>query len=159
MRNATVISALVGFLPLIWLSMVFGWGLAGIWSGLSAFMVLQAVSSAGGRSPADGRRNRLARRGFRTATAAQPYSLVRTATRVNPALSSRVAKDAGVDRVVGVAIVSGREFVAGETVRWRPAGPLAPQNPCDLAEQPGPVVSAGATWCRPVVVKQAAPEK
>jgi Na+-driven multidrug efflux pump len=41
MRNATLISALVGFLPLIWLSLVFGWGLVGIWSGLSAFMVLR----------------------------------------------------------------------------------------------------------------------
>jgi len=41
MRNATLISALVGFLPLIWLSLVFGWGLVGIWSGLSTFMVLR----------------------------------------------------------------------------------------------------------------------
>jgi putative MATE family efflux protein len=43
MRNATLISALVGFLPLIWLSLVFGWGLWGIWSGLSTFMVLRLV--------------------------------------------------------------------------------------------------------------------
>ena len=28
MRNATLISALIGFLPLIWLSLAFGWGLA-----------------------------------------------------------------------------------------------------------------------------------
>jgi putative MATE family efflux protein len=41
MRTATVVSALAGFLPLIWLSLVFGWGLAGIWSGLSTFMVLR----------------------------------------------------------------------------------------------------------------------
>lgn len=41
MRNATLISALAGFLPLIWLSLVFGWGLLGIWSGLSTFMVLR----------------------------------------------------------------------------------------------------------------------
>jgi putative MATE family efflux protein len=41
MRNATVMSALVGFLPLIWLSLVFGWGLLGIWSGLSTFLVLR----------------------------------------------------------------------------------------------------------------------
>jgi putative MATE family efflux protein len=41
MRNATLISALAGFLPLIWLSLVFGWGLFGIWSGLSSFMVLR----------------------------------------------------------------------------------------------------------------------
>jgi Na+-driven multidrug efflux pump len=43
MRNATLISALVGFLPLIWLSLAFGWGLVGIWSGLSTFMVLRLV--------------------------------------------------------------------------------------------------------------------
>jgi putative MATE family efflux protein len=41
MRTTTVVSALAGFLPLIWLSLVFGWGLAGIWSGLSTFMVLR----------------------------------------------------------------------------------------------------------------------
>ena len=43
MRNATVISALVGFLPLIWLSLLYGWGLWGIWAGLSTFMVLRLV--------------------------------------------------------------------------------------------------------------------
>ena len=43
MRNATLVSALVGFLPLIWLSLAFGWGLWGIWSGLSTFMVLRLV--------------------------------------------------------------------------------------------------------------------
>lgn len=41
MRNATLASALTGFLPLIWLSLVFGWGLLGIWSGLTTFMVLR----------------------------------------------------------------------------------------------------------------------
>jgi putative MATE family efflux protein len=41
MRTATLVSALVGFLPLVWLSLIFGWGLLGIWSGLSAFMVLR----------------------------------------------------------------------------------------------------------------------
>jgi putative MATE family efflux protein len=43
MRNATLVSALVGFLPLIWLSLAFGWGLLGIWSGLTTFMVLRLV--------------------------------------------------------------------------------------------------------------------
>ncbi len=43
MRNATLLSALVGFLPLIWLSLVYGWGLFGIWSGLTTFMVLRLV--------------------------------------------------------------------------------------------------------------------
>jgi putative MATE family efflux protein len=43
MRNATLASALLGFLPLIWLSLVFGWGLLGIWSGLTTFMLLRLV--------------------------------------------------------------------------------------------------------------------
>jgi len=43
MRNATLASALVGFLPLIWLSLIYGWGLIGIWSGLTSFMVLRLV--------------------------------------------------------------------------------------------------------------------
>lgn len=43
MRTATVISALIGFLPLIWLSLVFDWGLAGIWSGLTTFVVLRLI--------------------------------------------------------------------------------------------------------------------
>ncbi|WP_375485451.1 MATE family efflux transporter [uncultured Mycobacterium sp.] len=43
MRTATVVSAVVGFLPLIWLSLVFGWGLAGIWSGLTTFVVLRLI--------------------------------------------------------------------------------------------------------------------
>lgn len=43
MRNATLASALLGFLPLIWLSLAFGWGLFGIWSGLTTFMVLRLV--------------------------------------------------------------------------------------------------------------------
>ncbi|MGE2727545.1 MATE family efflux transporter [Mycolicibacterium pulveris] len=43
MRNATLLSALVGFLPLIWLSLAFDWGLLGIWAGLSTFMVLRLV--------------------------------------------------------------------------------------------------------------------
>jgi Na+-driven multidrug efflux pump len=38
-----LISALAGFLPLIWLSLAFGWGLAGIWSGLSTFIALRLV--------------------------------------------------------------------------------------------------------------------
>ncbi|WP_229795391.1 MATE family efflux transporter [Saccharothrix coeruleofusca] len=44
LRTATLVSAAVGFLPLIWASLAFGWGLAGIWTGLSAFMVLRLVS-------------------------------------------------------------------------------------------------------------------
>lgn len=43
MRTATVAGALLGFLPLIWLSLALGWGLAGIWSGLSTFLALRLV--------------------------------------------------------------------------------------------------------------------
>lgn len=43
MRTATVISALAGFLPLTWLSLMLDWGLAGIWSGLTTFIVLRLV--------------------------------------------------------------------------------------------------------------------
>lgn len=43
MRNATLASALLGFLPLIWMSLVWHWGLVGIWSGLTTFMVLRLV--------------------------------------------------------------------------------------------------------------------
>ncbi|GAA1222032.1 MATE family efflux transporter [Prauserella alba] len=41
LRNATLGSALLGFLPLIWASLGFGWGLAGIWTGLTVFMLLR----------------------------------------------------------------------------------------------------------------------
>lgn len=43
MRNATLASALLGFLPLIWLSLAYGWGLLGIWAGLATFMVLRLI--------------------------------------------------------------------------------------------------------------------
>jgi len=43
MRTATVISALAGFLPLTWLSLLLDWGLAGVWSGLTTFIVLRLV--------------------------------------------------------------------------------------------------------------------
>ncbi|SFT67482.1 putative efflux protein, MATE family [Actinopolyspora lacussalsi subsp. righensis] len=38
LRTATMFSAAIGYLPLIWLALVFDWGLAGIWTGLSLFM-------------------------------------------------------------------------------------------------------------------------
>ncbi|RKT86004.1 putative efflux protein, MATE family [Saccharopolyspora antimicrobica] len=44
LRTATLLSAFVGYLPLIWLSLAFDWGLAGIWTGLSMFMVLRLVT-------------------------------------------------------------------------------------------------------------------
>jgi putative MATE family efflux protein len=44
MRTATLAAAGVGFLPAVWASLVFGWGLVGIWTGLSAFMVLRLAA-------------------------------------------------------------------------------------------------------------------
>ena len=44
LRTATLLSAAVGFLPFVWLSFAFDWGLAGIWSGLSAFMIVRLVA-------------------------------------------------------------------------------------------------------------------
>jgi Na+-driven multidrug efflux pump len=37
----TIGSAVVGFLPLSLLSLPLGWGLAGVWSGLTLFIVLR----------------------------------------------------------------------------------------------------------------------
>jgi putative MATE family efflux protein len=44
LRTTTLGAAIVGFLPAIWLSLVFDWGIAGIWSGLVAFMMLRLVA-------------------------------------------------------------------------------------------------------------------
>ncbi|WP_434533136.1 MATE family efflux transporter [Amycolatopsis carbonis] len=44
LRTATLVSAGLGFLPLIWLSLAFGWGLTGIWTGLSLFMVFRLAA-------------------------------------------------------------------------------------------------------------------
>ncbi|WP_374246686.1 MATE family efflux transporter [Gordonia sp. ABSL49_1] len=44
LRTATLAGALLGFLPLIWLSLVFDWGLAGIWSGLVVFMLVRLAT-------------------------------------------------------------------------------------------------------------------
>ncbi|WP_024806213.1 MATE family efflux transporter [Nocardia sp. BMG51109] len=44
LRNTTMGAALIGFLPVIWLSLAFDWGIAGIWTGLSLFIVLRTVA-------------------------------------------------------------------------------------------------------------------
>ncbi|MEQ3555014.1 MATE family efflux transporter [Pseudonocardia nematodicida] len=44
LRTTTLLAAIGGFLPMIWLSLVFGWGLAGIWTGLAAFMLVRLVA-------------------------------------------------------------------------------------------------------------------
>jgi putative MATE family efflux protein len=41
LRTATLLSAATGFLPFVWLSFAFDWGLAGIWTGLSLFMLVR----------------------------------------------------------------------------------------------------------------------
>lgn len=46
LRTATLASALVGFLPVVWAAFAFGWGLVGIWAGLAAFMLLRLGSVA-----------------------------------------------------------------------------------------------------------------
>lgn len=43
LRRLTLGSAVVGFLPMIWGSLAFGWGLAGVWAGLSLFMLGRAL--------------------------------------------------------------------------------------------------------------------
>lgn len=44
LRTTTLAAAVLGFLPLIWASLAFGWGLAGIWTGLSVFMAARLVA-------------------------------------------------------------------------------------------------------------------
>lgn len=44
LRTATLFAALGGFLPLIWAAHVFGWGLAGIWTGLLVFLVIRLAA-------------------------------------------------------------------------------------------------------------------
>lgn len=44
LRTATLVAALVGFLPLIWLSLILDWGLAGVWSGLVVFMIVRLAA-------------------------------------------------------------------------------------------------------------------
>ena len=44
LRTATLAGALGAFLPMIWLSLIFDWGLAGIWTGLLAFMCVRLAA-------------------------------------------------------------------------------------------------------------------
>ncbi|WP_345384599.1 MATE family efflux transporter [Pseudonocardia yuanmonensis] len=44
LRTTTLLAAVGGFLPLIWISLVAGWGLIGIWTGLSLFMLIRFVA-------------------------------------------------------------------------------------------------------------------
>jgi putative MATE family efflux protein len=44
LRTWTLVAAAAGFLPLTWASLVFGWGLVGVWTGLTAFVVIRLVA-------------------------------------------------------------------------------------------------------------------
>lgn len=44
LRTVSVVSVLVGFIPLVWLSRWFDWGLVGVWCGLVSFLALRCVS-------------------------------------------------------------------------------------------------------------------
>lgn len=44
LRAITIAAAALGFLPLIWISLVLGWGLIGIWVGLAVFIVIRLVA-------------------------------------------------------------------------------------------------------------------
>lgn len=44
LRTTTLAAALLGFLPLIWISLAAGWGLLGIWTGLAMFMLVRLVA-------------------------------------------------------------------------------------------------------------------
>jgi putative MATE family efflux protein len=44
LRNSTLAAAALGFLPLVWASLGLDWGLAGIWTGLTAFMLIRLAA-------------------------------------------------------------------------------------------------------------------
>lgn len=44
LRNATIVSVVAGFLPGVWLSLVFDLGLTGVWCGLLAFIVIRLAA-------------------------------------------------------------------------------------------------------------------
>lgn len=44
LRSATLVCALVGFLPSIWMALAFDWGLRGIWFGLGIFVTLRMIA-------------------------------------------------------------------------------------------------------------------
>jgi putative MATE family efflux protein len=47
LRTITLIAAVAGFLPLVWLSLAYHWGLVGIWTGLSVFMLCRLAAALG----------------------------------------------------------------------------------------------------------------
>jgi Na+-driven multidrug efflux pump len=45
LRNLTLVAGFAGFLPAIWLALAFGWGLTGIWAGLTLFVLIRLVGN------------------------------------------------------------------------------------------------------------------
>ncbi len=43
MRTVTIVSAVVGYIPLALCALIFGWGLGGVWAGLFAFIMLRFI--------------------------------------------------------------------------------------------------------------------
>lgn len=41
LRNASIAAAVIGFIPLVWLSLAFGFGLIGVWAGLTSFILIR----------------------------------------------------------------------------------------------------------------------
>ena len=46
LRTVTLVSALFGYIPLAVCALAFGWGIGGVWAGLSSFIVLRLVGMA-----------------------------------------------------------------------------------------------------------------
>ena len=46
LRTVTVVSAVVGYIPLAVCALLFGWGIGGVWAGLAAFILLRFVGMA-----------------------------------------------------------------------------------------------------------------
>ncbi|MGD7001034.1 MATE family efflux transporter [Corynebacterium halotolerans] len=44
LRNATIASVLLGFVPGVWLALLFDWGLTGVWCGLLAFISIRLIA-------------------------------------------------------------------------------------------------------------------
>ena len=44
LRNATLASVVIGFIPIVWLSLAFDWGLVGVWCGLAAFIAIRLMA-------------------------------------------------------------------------------------------------------------------
>lgn len=44
LRTATIVSVVVGFIPVVWLAYALNWGLVGVWCGILGFLILRFVA-------------------------------------------------------------------------------------------------------------------